>query len=196
MDLYFTVTLYIYISNIHFHISTIQIRAYISNMHLYIFTTLYIYNCNVHFYISITLYMYISNMHFYIPAILYIHASNMHFYISLKLKYTSVIVFISTHTHTHYIYIYIQSTLVISNSKPPPEILRDIRTSTYQICRIEEKIIRTTTFNKYICVIGHLKLEIYWKYCGKEEKWLLRSHLGAISPLFHKILYLLLDFHA
>ena len=42
----------------------------------------------------------------------------------------------------------IQSTLVISNS----EILRDIRTSTYQICRIEKKkIIPTTTFNKYIC---------------------------------------------
>ena len=45
----------------------------------------------------------------------------------------------------------IQSSLVISNSKGLSEILRDIRTSTYQICRIEEKIIRTTTFNKYIC---------------------------------------------
>ena len=33
----------------------------------------------------------------------------------------------------------IQSTLVISNSKGLTEILRDIRTSTYQICRIEEK---------------------------------------------------------
>ena len=43
------------------------------------------------------------------------------------------------------------STLVISNSKELSEILRDIRTSTYQICRIEEKIIRTTIFNKYIC---------------------------------------------
>ena len=32
---------------------------------------------------------------------------------------------------------HIQSTLVISNSKGPSEILRDIRTSTYQICRIE-----------------------------------------------------------
>ena len=30
----------------------------------------------------------------------------------------------------------IQSTLVISNSKGLSEILRDIRTSTYQICRI------------------------------------------------------------
>ena len=43
----------------------------------------------------------------------------------------------------------IQSTLVISNSKGLSEILRDIRISTYQICRIEEKLIRTTTFNKY-----------------------------------------------
>ena len=39
----------------------------------------------------------------------------------------------------------IQSTLVISISKGLSEILRDIRTSTYQICRIEEKIIQTTT---------------------------------------------------
>ena len=46
---------------------------------------------------------------------------------------------------------YIQSTLVISNSKGLSEILRDIRTSTYQICRIEEKLIRLTTFNKYMC---------------------------------------------
>ena len=45
----------------------------------------------------------------------------------------------------------IQSTLVISKSKGLFEILRDIRTSTYQICRTEEKIIRTTTFNKYMC---------------------------------------------
>ena len=45
----------------------------------------------------------------------------------------------------------IQSTLVISNSKGISEILRNIRTSTYQICRIEEKITRTTTFNKYMC---------------------------------------------
>ena len=48
-------------------------------------------------------------------------------------------------------YITLQSTLIISNSKGLSELLRDIRTSTYQICRIEEKIIRITTFNKYIC---------------------------------------------
>ena len=45
----------------------------------------------------------------------------------------------------------IQSTLVISNSKGPSETLRDIRTSTYQIFRIEDKIIRPTTCNKFIC---------------------------------------------
>ena len=35
----------------------------------------------------------------------------------------------------------IQSTLVISKSKGPSKILRDIRTSTYQTCSIEEKTI-------------------------------------------------------
>ena len=45
----------------------------------------------------------------------------------------------------------IQSTHVISNSKGPSEIFRDSRTSTYQICRIEKKIVQTTTFHKYIC---------------------------------------------
>ena len=42
----------------------------------------------------------------------------------------------------------IQSTLVISNSKGPSETLRDIRTSTYQICRIEESTNQTTKFHK------------------------------------------------
>ena len=42
----------------------------------------------------------------------------------------------------------IQSTLVISKSKGPSETLRDIRTSTYQICRIEKNTNRTTTFHK------------------------------------------------
>ena len=35
--------------------------------------------------------------------------------------------------------LYIQSTLVISKSKGPSKTVRDIRTSTYQICSIEEK---------------------------------------------------------
>ena len=38
--------------------------------------------------------------------------------------------------------------LVISKSKGLSEILRDIGTSTYQLCRIEEKVIGTITFHK------------------------------------------------
>ena len=45
----------------------------------------------------------------------------------------------------------LQSTLVISTSKGLSEIHRDTCTSTYQICRIEEKINRTTIFHKRIC---------------------------------------------
>ena len=37
------------------------------------------------------------------------------------------------------IYQKVQSTLVISKSEGPAKILRDIRISTYQICRTEEK---------------------------------------------------------
>ena len=44
-----------------------------------------------------------------------------------------------------------RSTLVISKSKRLFEILRDIRTSTYQICKIEEKN-RTTIFHNEFVV--------------------------------------------
>ena len=60
----------------------------------------------------------------------------------------------------------IQSTSVISNSKGLSDILRDFHTSTYQICRTEVKIIRTTTFNKYMCNWAfEIKdtLKILWK---------------------------------
>ena len=60
----------------------------------------------------------------------------------------------------------IQSTLAISNSTGLSEIVRNIRTSTYQICRIEEKLIRLTTFNKYMCnwtLEVRDILEILWK---------------------------------
>ena len=42
----------------------------------------------------------------------------------------------------------VQSTLVISKSKGPSETLRDIRTSTYQMCSIEENTNGTTKFFK------------------------------------------------
>ena len=43
---------------------------------------------------------------------------------------------------------YVQSTLVISKSKGPSGTLQDIRTSTYQICRIEENTDGATKFHK------------------------------------------------
>ena len=85
---------------------------------------------------------------------------------------------------------HIQSTLVISNSTGLSEILRDIRTSTYQICKIEEKLIQLTTFNKYMCN-WTLEVRDIFKYCGKKEKLLLRSNSSSFPQYF----YMLLDFH-
>ena len=45
----------------------------------------------------------------------------------------------------------IQSTLVISKLRGPSETLRDIRTSTYQMCKLEENTNRTTKFHKRTC---------------------------------------------
>ena len=46
------------------------------------------------------------------------------------------------------IFLQVQSSLVISKSKGPSATLRDIRTSTYQMCRIEENTNQTTKFHK------------------------------------------------
>ena len=80
---------------------------------------------------------------------------------------------------------HIQSTLVISKSKGPSKTVRDIRTSTYQICSIEEKTIWTTNFYKWLCNLTPLNRNIYWKYCGKGEQFLL------FSTIFYN---LILDF--
>ena len=56
--------------------------------------------------------------------------------------------YILGHKLTHLGQNLIQSTLVISKLKVPSETLRDIRTSTYQIFRIEENTNRTTKFHK------------------------------------------------
>ena len=48
----------------------------------------------------------------------------------------------------------LQSTLVISKLKGLSETLRDIRTSTYQIFRIEENTNRTTKFHNCIHAIS------------------------------------------
>ena len=75
------------------------------------------------------------------------------------------------------------NTVVISKSKERSEILRDIRTSTYQNCRTEEKLNRTTTFHKWICNLTSEVRDIL-KYCGKDAELLLRT----ISSLFDIIL--------
>ena len=77
----------------------------------------------------------------------------------------------------------IQSTLDISKSKRLSEVFLDICTSTYQICRIEAKINRTTTFHKWIRnLTPEVRdiLKIMWK----------RGEIGAgaFSSLFHNIL--------
>ena len=78
----------------------------------------------------------------------------------------------------------IQSTLVFSKSKGPSETLRDIRTSTNQISRIEQNTNRTIKFHKWTCTLTPLVRNIYWKYCGKGEKLLLRSNFSSYPQHF------------
>ena len=78
----------------------------------------------------------------------------------------------------------IQSTLVISKSKEPSETLRDIQTSTYQMCRIEENINQTTEFLKWTCHLTPL-VRLYVENIvenGRNCSW------GAISSLIYNIL--------
>ena len=55
----------------------------------------------------------------------------------------------------------VQSTLVISKSKGPSETVRDIRTSTYQICSIEEKNNLNNQIYKLLCYLTPLIRNIY-----------------------------------
>ena len=61
----------------------------------------------------------------------------------------------------------IQSTLVISKSKGPSKTLRDIRTSTYQICSIEEKNNLNNQISQMIMLCDFFSykyiLKILWK---------------------------------
>ena len=78
----------------------------------------------------------------------------------------------------------IQSTLVISKLKGPSETLRNIRSSTYQIFRIEENTNRQLNFtNEY--VIRLLYLEIYIENIVEKGR---NCSRGAISPLIDNIL--------
>ena len=80
----------------------------------------------------------------------------------------------------------IYSRLSLSRSRRDPlkhfEI--SIRTSTYQICRIEENTNWTTEFHKWTYNLTPLVRNICWKYCGKGEKLLLRSNFSSYSQYF------------
>ena len=78
----------------------------------------------------------------------------------------------------------VQLTLVISKLKGPSETLRDIRSSTYQNFKIEENTNCTANFHKWICNKTPLVKNIYWKYCGKWEKLLLRSNFSSYPQNF------------
>ena len=86
----------------------------------------------------------------------------------------------------------IHTTLVIAKSKGRSEKLRDIRTSTYHICRHEENVNRTTTFHKWICNLTPEDrdiLKILWKRgeIAPKEQFLLFSTIFC---------YMSLDFYA
>ena len=82
----------------------------------------------------------------------------------------------------------LQSTLVISKFKELCEIFRDIRISTYQICRIEEK---TTTFHKWTCNLTPEVRDIL-KILWKRREIAPKEQFFLFSTIF---CYLLLDFH-
>ena len=77
----------------------------------------------------------------------------------------------------------------LSLSRIPRDPLKyfEVSEPRHSVCRTEEKIIRTTTFNKYICN-WTLEVRDILKYCGKEEKLLLKSSFSSFPQYF-------LDFH-
>ena len=73
---------------------------------------------------------------------------------------------------------------VIFKFKGLSEILRDIRTSIYRICTLEEKLNWITTFQKWICNLTPEARDIFKTIVEKRRN----CSLGVISPLFHNIL--------
>ena len=73
--------------------------------------------------------------------------------------------------------------LVISKSKGPSDSLRDICTSTYQICRTEKNTNQTTKFCKQVCNLTPLVRNIE-KIVEKGRN----CSSGAISPFNNNIL--------
>ena len=78
----------------------------------------------------------------------------------------------------------LQSALVISKSKGLSEILRDSRSSTYQICRIEKQNESNNQISEMDMYKFVRKIEKKWKLCGKEEKLLLRNKFSSFPHHF------------
>ena len=85
---------------------------------------------------------------------------------------------------------YIQSTLVNSKSKGPSAILRDIRTSTYQMCRIEENTYQTTKFHRWTCNLTPLVKEYMLKILWKKREIAPEEQFHPLSTIFY---YLMLN---
>ena len=85
----------------------------------------------------------------------------------------------------------VQSTLVISKSKGPSETLRDIRTSTNQMCRFEENTNKTTKFHKGTCNLTPLVRNML-KILRKKGEIALEEQFFLLSTIF---CYLMLDFY-
>ena len=84
----------------------------------------------------------------------------------------------------------IQSTLFISKPKGLSEILGDIRSSTYQICSIEEKLTWSTVFHKWACYLTPAVRDIFKKLLWKRGEIASLEHLFRFSTRF---CYLLLE---
>ena len=94
-------------------------------------------------------------------------------------------------TTVMYQYMQVQSTRVISKSKGPSETLRDIRTSTYQVWRIEENTNGTTKFHKWTCNLTPLVRKYMWKILWKRGEIAPEEQFLLLSTVF---CYLMLDF--
>ena len=87
---------------------------------------------------------------------------------------------------------HLQSTLVISKSKGPAETLRDIHSSTYQMCRIEEKNQTNNQISQMNMLFDSFKKKFMLKILRKRGKIAPVEQFLPLSTIFY---YLMLDFY-
>ena len=114
----------------------------------------------------------------HMPEDMFLHGTT-HF--TLWVTYVQQSLLLEEPIHTNFV---IQWTLVISNSKGLHERLRDI--GYFDIPDLRnwgKQLIEQPPLTEWICNLTP-KLEIYWKNCGKEEKFLLRSNFSSFPQYF------------